>query len=397
MTHGRHEGRMCTVCRAAEVTEFVEIPEVPVHCNLLWSTREAALSAPRGDIILGFCRGCGHIFNLAFQPDRVTYTQDYENSLHGSPRFQHYATSLASRLIERYDLQGKNVLEIGCGQGEFLALLCELGDNRGIGFDPSYAPPSDVPETACRWQILPEAYSVQHAHCPADLICCRHVLEHIGQPVAWLRTVRQAIGERHHIGVFFEVPNALYTLRDMGIWDVIYEHCSYFNHLSMTTLFQQCGFDVHALREVYDGQFLCLEAVPQAVSTASEHRHPDHMQQLASHVTAFAQNYRHKVKSWHERLTQWAHTDKRIAVWGAGSKGVMFLNTLKQCDAIAYVVDINRRKHGKYIAGTGQPIIPPQALQHEPPDVVLIMNPIYREEIQQQVVDLGMVPEFACP
>ena len=40
-------------------------------------------------------------------------------------------------LIRRYDLRGKEVIEIGCGKGEFLSLLCEVGDNRGVGFDPA--------------------------------------------------------------------------------------------------------------------------------------------------------------------------------------------------------------------------------------------------------------------
>ena len=60
--------------------------------------------------------------------------------------------------------------------------------------------------------------------------------------------------------LFFEVPNVLYTLRDMGIWDLIYEHFSYFNSFSITNLFRRSGFEVLDVYETYDSQFLCLEA-----------------------------------------------------------------------------------------------------------------------------------------
>lgn len=87
---------------------FIEIPRVPVYCNVLWPTRDEALHAPRGDIRLAFCKGCTHIFNIAFDPGRMEYTQEYENPLHFSPRFQEYAMSLAERLIKDYDLYDKD-------------------------------------------------------------------------------------------------------------------------------------------------------------------------------------------------------------------------------------------------------------------------------------------------
>jgi hypothetical protein len=94
----------CPVCDADEVKGFLEIPRVPVYCNVLWPSREEALAAPRGDLDLAYCGGCGHVFNRRFDPGLVEYTGDYENSLHYSPRFQEYADKLAADLIARHDL-----------------------------------------------------------------------------------------------------------------------------------------------------------------------------------------------------------------------------------------------------------------------------------------------------
>jgi len=89
--------------------------DVPVHCNLLWTSQDAARHCPRGDIKLAFCPVCGFITNLVFDSVRLEYAQRYENSLFYSPRFQDYARSQAARLIQRYDLHGKDIIEIGCG------------------------------------------------------------------------------------------------------------------------------------------------------------------------------------------------------------------------------------------------------------------------------------------
>ena len=44
----------------------------------------------------------------------------------------------ALREAYKEGLRGKDIIEIGCGKGEFLLLLCEMGNNRGTGFDPGF-------------------------------------------------------------------------------------------------------------------------------------------------------------------------------------------------------------------------------------------------------------------
>ena len=44
----------------------------------------------------------------------------------------------APRLMRLSKGTADNILEIGCGKGEFLVQICEIGDNRGVGIDPTY-------------------------------------------------------------------------------------------------------------------------------------------------------------------------------------------------------------------------------------------------------------------
>ena len=128
----------CSSCGGSRLLVFYELPNVPAHSVLLVPTRDEAISYPRGDVKLAVCGDCGFIGNFAFDPTLLKYSSGYEETQGFSPTYTSFARRLADRLVSRYDLHAKDVIEIGCGKGEFLASLCEIGGNRGVGFDPSY-------------------------------------------------------------------------------------------------------------------------------------------------------------------------------------------------------------------------------------------------------------------
>ena len=385
----------CPVSGSTDCEVFLEIRQVPVLCNVLYATREEALAAPRGDLALAFCRECGHVFNAAFDASLMEYSQVYENSLHFSPRFQEFATRLADRLIETYDIRGKQVIDIGCGKGDFLQMLCERGDNKGLGFDPSYEEELTDKDAARRFTVVRDLYSEKYADRPADLVSCRHVLEHIEEPQGFMKAVRKTIGDRRDTAVYFEVPNVMFILGDMAVWDLIYEHVGYYSSHSLSYVFRQAGFDVQATYPEFNGQYLGIEALPASPGTIGAAFEADETpSSLAEHVAAFKASYAEKVGRWRDVVDDIRRTRKRAVIWGAGSKGVTILNILEATDVIKYAVDINPRKQGKHIAGTGQEIVPPERLLEYKPELVLLMNGIYEQEIRATIANMGLSAEF---
>jgi 2-polyprenyl-3-methyl-5-hydroxy-6-metoxy-1,4-benzoquinol methylase len=355
---------------------------MPILCNELCATEKAARSVRVGSIELGFCRACGHVFNEVFDGSKVQYSPDYENSLHCSGMFRRYADDLAKRLVERYDLRGKRVVEVGCGQGDFLRSVCAAGDNTGFGFDPSYQGGNDDP----RVTIRPASFAEVEGKLEADLVCCRHVLEHIDEPREFL----QALVSKLEPGtpVFFEVPNVLFTLRDGGIWDIIYEHCSYFSPSSLERVFRLAGLHVHQLEETFDAQFLVIHAEVSGTSPDAGSVDPG-LEELAA---GFAEAYHQKVEKWRETFQEACADGGQVVAWGAGSKGNTFLNLVGR--DVSAIVDINPKKHGKFVAGTGQAIISPDELTGSRPSTVVIMNPAYRTEIGAKLSELGLEPRL---
>ena len=96
----------------------------------------------------------------------------------------------------------------------------------------------------------------------------------------------------------------------------------------------------------------------------------------------------------HEIMHDVGNQGGRAAIWGSGSKGVTLLNLFKDNAALTHAVDINPHKQGKFVPGTGHPIVGPEVLARVRPDVVFVMNPLYRAEIAQQLQSLGLRPEL---
>ena len=380
------------ICPDAELLPVIEMKQVPVHCNVLWPSLQEALDAPRGDIRLVYSPACGHIFNMDFDGKLMEYTQEYENSLHFSSRFQEFATALAKGLVERHNLYNKDIVEIGAGKGDFLIMMAEMGNNRGWGFDPSYVPDEAYSHENVKFVL--DFYSEKYTEYEADIITCRHVLEHIEDPEWFIDNVKKAVNGRMDTIVFFEMPNALFTIQQLGIWDIIYEHCSYFTPYSLAYLFRQQGFEVLNVDEVFGKQFVTIEA---KLATENSPAAPDEtavLAQLTEDVRAFADNYQQKVDHWAAVMNKVKQNNQKAVIWGTGSKGVTFLNVLDPDRLIEYAVDINPRKQGKFVGGTGQEIISPDFLRDYQPDVVIIMNANYKDEISNTVKELGVDAEI---
>ena len=378
----------CIVCDHRELIPFFHLSRSPVHCNRLWNPPAQALWNLRVDSDLVLCAHCGLVFNLSFQRDKMRYSPDYENSLHFSPRFQRFAKNLALDMMDTFHLENKNVIEIGSGDGFFLSLLSHLGAKHGIGFDPGYLPPSqraadqrgDVVEDE-NLQFFKELYPNPQVELdfPPDFILCRHVLEHLEDPLNLLQEVRA-----EDVPVYFEVPNFGYILEHFSYWDILYEHHLYFTRPALTYLFRKAGFHVRRLRETFGGQYLSLEALPVESDTPPVKTRADEIEPLLTETLEFGRTFQQIKAQWQEFFSAHADQNTPIVVWGIGSKGIIFLNHIAP-STIRYGVDINPRKRGRFVPGTGQEVVSPDFLKNFQPQIIILMNQLYEKEIQAEL------------
>ena len=385
----------CNACGGVDIQVFYRVKDVPAHSCLMLSSREEALAFPRGDIELGFCGTCGFIGNVRFDPGLERYSAAYEETQAYSPRFLRFLDEVWDEQIARFELgPGMAALEIGCGKGEFLVGLCERSGCAGIGVDPAYRPERTRSSAGERMTFIRDFYGPKYAHLQADYVCCRHTLEHIGPVREFVRLVRETIGDRRHVNVFFELPDMERVLQQGAFWDIYYEHCTYFTRGSLARLFRSAAFDVRRLYKAYDGQYLMLEAQPAQRTTDAMLAQEDDLAAVSSLVARFERQVGERLQSLAAALARHRAQGHRLAIWGSGSKCVALVSSLNLSSELVAVVDINPHKHGKFLAGSGLEIVSPDALRSLRPEVVLVMNSIYSDEIRHDLAARSLHPEL---
>lgn len=386
----------CPNCGTSGLDVFYEAGEIPVHSCMMLNRKEDALAFPRRALTLGACRQCAFISNVLFDSSVQAYTAGYEEQQSFSPRFRTFQTEMIGDLIRTYDLHHKDVVEIGCGKGDFLVELCETGKNRGIGIDPTSDPERLEGPGGERVRFLNELYGPQHADLPADFLCCRHTLEHIPATDEFVGVIRDVIGDRRDVVVFFEVPAVERVLEEEAFWDVYYEHCSYFSLGSLAHVFRRNRFDIVELRKDFDEQYLLIVVRPVSSVGKTERVEEDDTSKIAHGVATFREGVRRTIDGWRDRLTALKRQNRCVAVWGSGSKCVSFLSAMGSELQIDAIVDINSFRHGKWLAGIGRQVEAPESLVGYAPDLVVVMNPIYLDEIQRHLDTMGISAEVTA-
>jgi hypothetical protein len=387
--------KQCPACGSNSFVIFYSVEKIPVHSvRLLWSANDA-LSFTLGDIHLAHCRSCGFIWNAAFQEELQDYADAYESTQAYSPTYNTFANNLAADLISRNQIYQKNIIEIGCGQGEFLSLLCDIGSNQGTGFDPAYQAERTMKSNTANIEVIPDYYSEKYTHLTADLIACKMTLEHIPLVDEFIATVRRSIAKQHNTVVFFQVPNILRILDECAFWDIYYEHCSYFSPGSLARVFRKNHFDINRLWLDYGDQYLMTEAVPTDSATQPNMSIEADLELINAKVAHYAQTITREHNFWKDTIDRAVNIGKKVILWGSGSKAVSFLTTLNMGrDKIEYTVDINPVKWQTFLAGTAQKVVAPAVLNNYRPDMVILMNPLYQDEVEKQLALAGITAEI---
>ena len=385
------DSKDCPACNERTLNLFFGEDSVPQNSCLLMDDPESAANFPRGKLDIAFCSSCGFVSNAAFKPGSAEYSQRYEETQGFSPKFMAFAKDLAEQWVRDYKLKDKTVLEIGCGKGEFLLEMVKAGTGKCIGIDPGVHPERIDDPAASKVEWIADFYDERYSHIEADVIICRHTLEHIPDVAKFMTSIRKAIGDRTDTVVLFELPAIERVLTEIAFWDIYYEHCSYFSLGSLARLFRRTGFEVLELSMEYDDQYLLIAAKPSTIPARGlPLPEEDDMNTLRKGVEHFQSGYTALQTKWRDRLSDLKSSNSKVVIWGSGSKGVSFISNLNLGDELAAAVDINPHKWGKYMVGSNHRIISPDELPAINPDLVVAMNPIYIEEIGEELDRLGI-------
>ena len=148
-------------------------------------------------------------------------------------------------LNERFEVAGKNILEIGCNDGFLLSRLA--GFNAVVkGLDASSKMVSLAKSSGVDAEVSivgGEDLSAQSIQKKYDLIIANNVVNHSDKPREFMAAVSQMLGPN---GTFiFEQPYWGSTVDSLKLDQVYHEHISYFSLKSIASLLSRSGMYIY--------------------------------------------------------------------------------------------------------------------------------------------------------
>jgi len=336
------------------VASFENMPMVAQHLPTA-----DTLDRDRGvDIDVFMCSGCG-LVQIPSEP--VPYYREVIRATGFSPEMKEFRTAQFGRFLQKHSLEGKKVLEVGCGRGEYLALLAGLGA-KAYGLEYSREAVEQCRASgleAFQGFVEGEDYAIPQS--PFDAFAIFSFLEHLPQPNAVLRGIHRNLREGA-VGIV-EVPNFDMILRDSLFSEVMLDHLSYFTKETLGFVLRLNGF------EVLNSDVVWHEYIHSVVVRKSRRldlsRFSNQRERLQKEIDGYLGRF------------------PRVAVWGAGHQAFAIMSMMQLAGKIRYVIDSAPFKQGKVTPATHIPIVAPETLRTDPVDAVIVMTGSYANEVKR--------------
>ncbi|OPY91257.1 MAG: hypothetical protein A4E72_00195 [Syntrophus sp. PtaU1.Bin208] len=358
------EKKRCRACGNVLGNEsLLSLPGMPGAVQNLPADRDEALASGVA-LDVRQCDGCG-LVQLTNRP--VPYYRDVIRAGSFSPSMRARQLYEFQRFVQRFSLQGKNILEIGSGRGEYLSLLKELPVNAfGMEHNGEYIKTANE-KGLKTFSGYPTDLTGPITDLIFDAFLSINFLEHAPDPGAFLRSCASLVSETA-IGMI-AVPDLEFELRDNCLFSFMSDHLSYFSSDSLRNILILNGFEVIDL----------FRNDKLNVVTAYFQR------RRSCDLSAPMGRYRNVTEEIKDYLDSILDSGRRVAVWGASHLAFSIISAAGMQDRISYIVDSATFKQGRFASPSGLEIFPPSHLFEDPVNAVMIFCPEYSSEIVGEI------------
>ena len=368
----------CLVCGTPVITFHVGSASVGGRKS---ATLEESVAAPQFAHDLQFCPSCTFT-HYDENPAATEVLDDYYRSHHAtysllSPANAHLKF-LASTVCDCAPDDGL-ILEIGCNDGTLLEEFKKGHGRDVLGIEPSRGF-FDLWERR-GVEVINDFFSEATVSKLADkniaAVVIRHALEHIADPVAFLKAVTRVMGENTVLVI--ESPY-LPTVLERGRFESI--GIAHLNHFTTRAIDQICaplGMGIEKFQRVDTdgGSFVAILRKGQVTP-----------EDLIDSVTQDdVQDFIDRMAKNGDRLRRVLGDYESGAVvgYGAGAKGPFLLSLYDLGPMLPAVIDDNPSFHGQYLDGVGTKVVPSSVLEDDTVKAVLILAPTHSDRIEESL------------
>lgn len=348
----------CRLCGQSARHPFLRLPHAPANISRLLHPRDFPTDHPI-DLQVWRCNACAFV-----QIDPVlaeSYYDDYVMTVSHSPQMDRYQGDQAADFVRRFNLANQRIVEIGCGDGNYLQHLQSAGAVV-VGNEPS---------TPFRKLAQARGFTVHQGYVgasspvpggPYHAFASRQVLEHVPNPRDFLLGARQSLLPGG-VGLV-EVPSLEQALRSHRFYDFFSDHLNYFSLPTLRLALELAGFEVLETSHGMNGEFNV------AIVRTSPTLDFNDFDPIVHNLIA-------SLRSW---VATHQTAGQRVAVWGAGGKGLSAM-ALANLQNIPFVIDSDPHKHGLHTPVGHFPIVTPDHLLQNPVDAIVLTALAYKQEI----------------
>lgn len=311
------------------------------------------------DLNLYQCSGCGLI---QFDCEAVDYYRDVIRAGGYSTTMAELRRSQYTHFIELCHLEGKKIIEVGCGQGEFLQVLTEFPVQAyGIEHKMDLVVKAQQKglNVSCDFAEAPDHVL---ANGPYDAFVSFNFLEHQPHPNDMMQCIYNNLKQDGY--GLITVPSFEYILEHDGFYELLRDHIANYTQDTLRFLMEKNGFSMLECQRVNrDTWAMIVQKRPRV------------------NISGLQKNYNQLTRQMHEYVDACLRKGKRVAIWGASHQGFTAISTTGVGEKISYIIDSAPFKQGKYAPASHVPIVSPNYFFQEPVDNILIIAPGYSDEI----------------
>ena len=208
---------------------------------------DSSVRYPTRQLAFNYCGHCACIVQIRSK----THGADYTEVGRGTQRqFPDYSEDIVSKVLALCKSPSDLLVEVGSNDGTFLTHLRDAGIENMLGIEPSRSLAEFSRSNGHRVEntSLDEstALRIQTLYGFAKVVVCRHTLEHVPDPLSFVKALRSLLKSDGLI--FIEVPSAApildIRLHGYELWD---EHLNYFSESNLECILGRAGFSVRIM------------------------------------------------------------------------------------------------------------------------------------------------------
>ena len=348
--------KKCISCKGS-LHELMKIENMPASAQDI-PTKEELDKDSGIEVSLCVCEDCGLV---QLKNDAVYYYRDVIRAGGYSTTMEALRKSQYKHFIEFASLEGKKIIEVGCGRGEFLGMLSDF-PVEGYGTEHKKDLVEMAKEAGLRVdEDFPESEDHIFKNGPFDAFMSFNFLEHQPHPRTYLKAIYNNLGDEGY--GLITVPSFEYIMEQNSFYEIIPDHIAYYSFESLTHLLNICGFEVLEKETVNRDTISMIvkkRKLPDICGIISKKN------DIATEVV--------------ETVKKYAKAGK-IAIWGASHQGFTLCATTGIADYVDCIIDSAPFKQGKYAPASHIPIISPDEARKRKLEAIIIVAPGYTNEI----------------